>query len=75
MNENVTLKAWEVERYEKLIEINAEMLAVLHRDREALQELVDRQANDEGLWFAAQTAPEEYLQAALRTLHVQIERQ
>ena len=42
-------------------------------DRDALQELVDRQANDEGLWFAAQTAPEEYLQAALRTLHARIE--
>jgi hypothetical protein len=32
------------------------------------------QAEDEGLWFVAQTAPEAYLQAALRRLHAAIER-
>ena len=36
-------------------------------------ELVDRQANDPSLWFAAQTAPEAYLQRALRELHAAIE--
>ena len=35
--------------------------------------LVQEQAEDEGLWFRAQTAPEVYLQAALRKLHASIE--
>ena len=35
--------------------------------------LVKRQAEDEGLWFQAQTAPEAYLQAALRELHAAVE--
>lgn len=35
--------------------------------------LVQRQASDEGLWFVAQTAPEAYLQAALRELHAAVE--
>lgn len=34
---------------------------------------VDEQINDEGLWFAATTAPEAYLQAELRRLHRVIE--
>lgn len=37
--------------------------------------LVDHQANDEGLWFVAKTAPEAYLQQALRRLHAAIEKQ
>lgn len=39
----------------------------------AARQLVNAQAEDEGLWFVAQTAPEAYLQAALRTLHAVIE--
>jgi len=35
--------------------------------------LVEAQAEDEGLWFVAETAPEAYLQAALRRLHHLIE--
>lgn len=35
--------------------------------------LVQQQALDEGLWFAATTAPEAYLQAALRKLHAAVE--
>ena len=31
--------------------------------------LNDRQAEDDGLWFIAQTAPEAYLQQELRRLH------
>ena len=31
------------------------------------------QANDDGLWFKAETAPEAYLQQALRRLHAVIE--
>ena len=35
--------------------------------------LVEAQARDAGLWFNAQTAPEAYLQEALRTLHAAVE--
>lgn len=35
--------------------------------------LVDRQAEDEGLWFFARTASEAYLQQELRKLHSVIE--
>lgn len=44
--------------------------------RDALTEaraVVEEQAEDEGLWFVAQTAPEGYLQAALRRLHAAVE--
>ena len=40
---------------------------------DALQ-LVNAQAEDAGLWFNAQTAPEAYLQQALRRLHAAVER-
>jgi len=36
--------------------------------------LVAEQADDDGLWFEAATAPEAYLQAALRKLHAAVER-
>ena len=39
----------------------------------ALLELVNQQAEDEGLWFDATKAPEAYLQQELRKLHVAIE--
>ena len=35
--------------------------------------LVQQQAEDEGLWFIAATAPEAYLQQALRELHAAVE--
>lgn len=38
-----------------------------------IQDLVDEQAKDAGLWFVAQTAPEAYLQQELRRLHTVIE--
>jgi hypothetical protein len=38
-----------------------------------LRDLVSQQAEDEGLWFIAETAPEAYLQEALRKLHRAIE--
>lgn len=40
-----------------------------------LRALVLRQAEDEGLWFVARTAPEAYLQQELRRLHAAIERE
>jgi len=39
-----------------------------------LRKLVDEQAEDEGLWFVANTASEGYLQHHLRLLHEMIER-
>jgi len=38
-----------------------------------LQELANKQAEDEGLWFVDSTITEEYLQTALRKLHAAIE--
>lgn len=38
-----------------------------------LQAIVDAQAEDEGLWSIAETAPEAYLQRQLRTLHAAVE--
>ncbi len=38
-----------------------------------IKALVDKQAEDEGLWFNAETAPEAYLQNHLRELHRVIE--
>ncbi len=38
-----------------------------------LRALVNEQAEDEGLWFVAQTASEAYLQQELRRLHAAIE--
>lgn len=43
---------------------------MIHDD---LQKLVDEQAEDDGLWFCAKTAPEAYLQQELRKLHAAIE--
>lgn len=39
----------------------------------AVVELVERQAQDDGLWCQAVTAPEAYLQSALRALHAVVE--
>lgn len=39
------------------------------------RQLVEQQAEDDGLWFIAQTAPEAYLQQELRKLHKIIEGQ
>ncbi len=38
-----------------------------------VMKLVNKQAEDEGLWFVTKTAPEAYLQAELRKLHYSIE--
>ena len=37
------------------------------------QQVVDEQAEDEGLWFRAETAAEAYLQQELRRLHAAVE--
>lgn len=38
------------------------------------RKLVDEQAEDEGIWFKAETAPEAMLQQELRRLHAAVER-
>ena len=40
-----------------------------------IQDIVNEQAEDEGLWFEAETAPEAYVQRELRRLHEIIERE
>ena len=41
---------------------------------ERIQKKVDAQAEDEGIWFMAESGPEAYLQRELRELHRVIER-
>jgi len=56
--------------------LQAKRIEKLERVYEAAKEprkLVDEQAEDEGLWFVAETAPEAYLQMHLRRLHALIE--
>ncbi len=50
------------------------IITTLKAQLERLQKIVDTQAEDEGLWFQAQTAPEAYLQQELRKLHADIEK-
>ena len=40
---------------------------------EEIKTLVNQQAEDDELWFIAETAPEAYLQYQLRKLHIVIE--
>jgi hypothetical protein len=42
-------------------------------DEAKVKALVEKQADDEGLWFEAQTCAEAYLQQQLRLLHAEIE--
>ena len=56
----------EIERLEKENER-------LTAENTRIRALVDEQAEDDGLWFVAQYAPEAYLQKALRRLHEVIE--
>jgi len=48
-------------------------LLILEAHLAAIRAVVDEQAKDSGLWFAAEYASEGYLQAALRRLHRMIE--
>lgn len=41
--------------------------------RQSAYDLVQQQAEDEGLWFVARYTSEAYLQQALRTLHAAVE--
>jgi len=46
---------------------------IMEEKLEEILALVNEQAEDEGLWFRAVTAPEAYLQQELRKLHMLIE--
>jgi ribosomal protein RSM22 (predicted rRNA methylase) len=50
-------------------------IAELEADLSRLSRLASEQAEDEGLWFLAETAAEAYLQRELRKLHAAIERE
>lgn len=51
----------------------SDLVQGLRERLDKIQALVNQQAEDEGLWFDAQTAPEAYLQLALRKLHAIID--
>lgn len=48
-------------------------LAIAARWHDTVLPIVKKQAEDDGLWFDAHTAPEAYLQQELRKLHAIIE--
>ena len=48
-------------------------IAAVKAQRDAIQQVVDEQAEDEGLWCRAETAAEAYLQQELRRLHAAVE--
>jgi len=50
-----------------------ERISWLEAENRKLRAMVDRQADDAGLWFMAETAAEGYLQQELRKLHAAIE--
>lgn len=50
-----------------------ELLLDAASEIERIKTIVNQQAEDEGLWFVARTAPEAYLQHELRRLHAAIE--
>jgi hypothetical protein len=51
----------------------ADALSDLLKRDTTIRMLVTRQADDDGLWFSAQTAAEAYLQQEMRRLHAVIE--
>ncbi len=55
-----------------LRDLGSELEGLRAKDRR-LRALVSQQAEDEGLWFEAATAPEAYLQQELRKLHQAVE--
>src|SRR3990167_3888280 len=55
------------------VELRIEQVTALEARLAAAQQLVNTQAEDEGLWFFATRVPEAYLQQELRRLHAVIE--
>lgn len=48
-------------------------MSIYKKRLDKIQKVVDKQAEDEGLWGIAETAPGAYLQQELRKLHRVIE--
>ena len=63
----------EAEEYNRAYELLFKEHGKLRAEAEGVRALTAQQAEDDGLWFEAKTAPEAYLQAALRRLHAVIE--
>ena len=55
---------------EPMFAVTRTEIAALEAKLEAMKQTVDEQAEDEELWFVAETAPEAYLQQELRRLHL-----
>ena len=61
---------WEAEHWD---DSDFERLRAIETKHTAALALVNEQAEDDGLWFVARTAPEAYLQQELRRLHAALE--
>lgn len=59
----------QVEKFWHLILPLLDRIAELEAKLTQIQDIVNEQAEDEGLWFIHQYATEDYLQQALRRLH------
>lgn len=57
---------------EQIADLQSQLTAANEKLASA-RKVIERQANDDGLWFLSRTAPEAYLQAALRNLHAAVE--
>lgn len=60
------------ETVDKALDLHKQLTAANEKLASA-RKVIERQANDDGLWFLSRTAPEAYLQAALRNLHAAVE--
>jgi hypothetical protein len=56
-----------------ICDCNIEKMIRLEKWIAGIKKCVDIQAEDEGLWYIAESAPEAYVQQALRSLHEVIE--
>lgn len=71
----------EVRQYLTALTAWAQQMGIQRQDEQlrdsvrakAILDFVAKQAEDEGLWLVARTAPEAYLQKELRRLHAAIE--
>lgn len=75
MNLQEALNAWKLsERYIAHDPSTVEgVIEAAARTTLQARQLVTTQAEDDGLWFEAETAPEAYLQQELRRLHAVVE--
>jgi hypothetical protein len=61
-------------RYQTRLAVQGELIEVLGKNEVGdIINIVNEQADDDGLWFQAETAAEAYLQQELRYLHAAIE--